>query len=428
MFDTVKKIHLPPALHHRDYALLWAGVLISNAGSQMQLWSIFWHLRLLSDQPIVVSGIGIARFVPILVFALIGGLVADTFNRKTVVLVTQTAMLAVATALGALTASGQINLWWIYALVILQGISIAFDGPSRQSLIPNLVPREDLPSAFGLQSIAANVGAVAGPALSGWVIASIGIQWSYWINAISFLGVIAAVLMMGPIQGDMESRQGGIIEGRVVPRLDLSEIPVGIRFILHQPIILSSMILDFFATFFSSANTLLPFVAQDVLHVGSVGYGWLAAGQSIGSLVVAFIMSQRKQILGQGRLLLAAVAGFGVATILFGLSRTYLLTMAALILVGGSDTISTVLRNTIRQLQTPDALRGRMVSINQIFFMGGPQLGEVEAGIVAQAFGTPAAIITGGIGCILSVAVITARFPQLRNYNGDEAVAAGSQV
>jgi MFS family permease len=428
LFDTVKKIHLPPALHHRDYALLWAGVLISNAGSQMQLWSIFWHLRLLSDQPIVVSGIGIARFVPILVFALIGGLVADTFNRKTVVLVTQTAMLAVATALGALTASGQINLWWIYALVILQGISIAFDGPSRQSLIPNLVPREDLPSAFGLQSIAANVGAVAGPALSGWVIASIGIQWSYWINAISFLGVIAAVLMMGPIQGDMARRQGGIIEGRVVPRLDLSEIPVGIRFILHQPIILSSMILDFFATFFSSANTLLPFVAQDVLHVGSVGYGWLAAGQSIGSLVVAFIMSQRKQILGQGRLLLAAVAGFGVATILFGLSRTNLLTMAALILVGGSDTISTVLRNTIRQLQTPDALRGRMVSINQIFFMGGPQLGEVEAGIVAQAFGTPAAIITGGIGCILSVAVITARFPQLRNYNGDEAVAAGSQV
>jgi MFS family permease len=175
LFDTVKKIHLPPALHHRDYALLWAGVLISNAGSQMQLWSIFWHLRLLSDQPIVVSGIGIARFVPILVFALIGGLVADTFNRKTVVLVTQTAMLAVATALGALTASGQINLWWIYGLVILQGISIAFDGPSRQSLIPNLVPREDLPSAFGLQSIAANVGAVAGPALSGWVIASIGI-------------------------------------------------------------------------------------------------------------------------------------------------------------------------------------------------------------------------------------------------------------
>jgi MFS family permease len=428
LFDTVKKIHLPPALHHRDYALLWAGVLISNAGSQMQLWSIFWHLRLLSDQPIVVSGIGIARFVPILVFALIGGLVADTFNRKTVVLVTQTAMLAVATALGALTASGQINLWWIYGLVILQGISIAFDGPSRQSLIPNLVPREDLPSAFGLQSIAANVGAVAGPALSGWVIASIGIQWSYWINAISFLGVIAAVLMMGPIQGDMARRQGGIIEGRVVPRLDLSEIPVGIRFILHQPIILSSMILDFFATFFSSANTLLPFVAQDVLHVGSVGYGWLAAGQSIGSLVVAFIMSQRKQILGQGRLLLAAVAGFGVATILFGLSRTYLLTMAALILVGGSDTISTVLRNTIRQLQTPDALRGRMVSINQIFFMGGPQLGEVEAGIVAQAFGTPAAIITGGIGCILSVAVIAARFPQLRNYNGDEAVAAGSQV
>jgi MFS family permease len=428
LLSTIKKIHIPPALRHRDYALLWAGVLISNAGSQMALWSIFWHLRLLSDQPIVVSGIGIARFVPILVFALIGGVVADSFSRKTVVLVTQTTLLLVSTSLGTLTASHQINIWWIYAMVSIQGVCIAFDGPSRQSLIPNLVPREDLPSAFGLQSIAVNVGSLVGPALSGLVIATIGIQWSYWLDAISFLFVIAAVIMMGPIQGDAARGQDRIIEGRVVPRLDLSGIPEGIRFILHQPIILSSMILDFFATFFSSANTLLPFIAQDVLHVGSVGYGWLAAAQSIGSVAVAFIMSQKKQILRQGRLLLVAVMGFGAATILFGFSRTYFITMAALILIGASDTISTVLRNTIRQLQTPDNLRGRMVSINQIFFAGGPQLGEVEAGAVAQAFGTPAAIITGGIGCILSVAFIAARYPQLRRYNGDEAVAAGQQA
>jgi MFS family permease len=428
LLATIRKIHVPPALHHRDFALLWAGVLISNAGSQMQLWSIFWHLRLLSDQPIVVSGIGVARFVPVLVFALIGGLVADTFNRKRVVLISQTAMLIVAAILGMLTANGQISIWWIYAMVVIQGISIAFDGPARQSLIPQLVPREDLPSAFGLQSIAINVGAVAGPALSGWVIASIGIQWSYWINAISFLAVIGAVLLMHPLAGEAERRQSRSIAGQNHLGLNFSQIPAGIRFILHQPIILSSMILDFFATFFSSANTLLPFIAQDVLHVGSVGYGWLAASQSIGSVVVAFFMSQRRQILGQGRLLLLAVAGFGAATILFGFSRTYWLTMGALILIGGADTISTVLRNTIRQLQTPDAMRGRMVSINQIFFMGGPQLGEVEAGVVAQAFGTPAAVITGGIGCILSVMVIAARYPQLREYNGDEAMAAGSQA
>jgi len=394
----------------------------------MQVWSIFWHLRILSDQPIVVSGIGFARFIPILVFALIGGLVADTFNRKTIVLFTQTAMTLVATVLGLLTANGEISLWLIYGLVVIQGISIAFDGPARQSLVPNLVPREDLSSAFGLQSIASNVGAVVGPAASGLVIATIGLQWSYWINAISFLAVIAAVLLMGPIENDRVRKQGAIIEGRIVPKLDLSEIPVGIRYMLRQPIILSSMILDFLATFFSSANTLLPFISQDILHVGSVGYGWLAASQSFGSVAAAFVMSQKKQILRQGKLLLWAVAGFGAATVLFGISQTYFITMAALILIGTADTISTVLRNTIRQLQTPDNLRGRMVSINQIFFAGGPQLGEVEAGVVAQAFGTPAAIVTGGIGCIVSVALVAARWPQLRRYNGDEPIMAGQEL
>lgn len=420
--------HLPPALKHRRFVYLWAGLLISNAGSQMQLWAIYWHLRVLSDQPIVVSGIGLARFLPILVFALIGGLVADSFNRQSVIFITQTVMVLVAFALGLLEASGQIQLWMIYVLVALQGIAISFDGPSRQSLVPNLVPREDLPSAFGLQSIATNVGAIIGPALSGLVIASLGLQWTYWINAASFLAVILALILMGPVENDTARKSSAAVDGRHVPRLDLAEIPVGIRYLLQQPIILSSMLLDFFATFFSSANTLLPFIAQDVLHVDSVGYGWLAAAQSIGSVGVALVMAQKQNIRRQGKLLLWAVAAFGAATIFFGISKIYLFTFIALILVGAGDTISTVLRNTIRQLQTPDYLRGRMISINQIFFAGGPQLGEVEAGVVAQAFGTPAAIITGGLGCILSVAFVAARWPQLRNYNGDEPILAGAQA
>lgn len=392
----------------------------------MQVWAIYWHLRLLSDQPIVVSGIGLARFLPILVFALIGGLVADSFNRRSVILITQSVMVLVALALGLLEASGQIQLWMIYVLVAVQGIAISFDGPSRQSLVPNIVPREDLPSAFGLQSIASNVGAIAGPALSGLVIATLGLQWTYWINAVSFLAVILALILMGPVENDTTRGKRGVIDGRIVPKLDLTEIPVGIRYLLKQPIILSSMLLDFFATFFSSANTLLPFIAQDVLHVDSVGYGWLAAAQSVGSVVVAWVMAQKQNIRRQGKLLLWAVVAFGAATVLFGLSKFYLLTFFALVLVGAGDTISTVLRNTIRQLQTPDYLRGRMISINQIFFAGGPQLGEVEAGVVAQAFGTPAAIITGGVGCILAVAFVAARWPQLRNYNGDEPILAGA--
>lgn len=417
---------IPPALRNRRYALLWAGMLISNAGSQMQVWAIFWHLRDLSSDPIVVSGIGVAKFLPILIFALVGGLVADTFNRRNVVFITQFAMILIAACLGLLTYFGKTQLWHIYILVAIQAVAVSFDGPARQSLIPNLVPRKDLPSAFGLQSIAGNVGAVVGPALSGLVIATLGLQWTYWINAVSFLAVIVALILMGPVDADRTSEKRGLRSA--FRRLDFSEIPVGIRYIMGQPIILSSMILDFFATFFSSANTLLPFVARDILHVGAIGYGWLSAAQSIGSVAVAAVFTQASHIQKQGKLLLWGVAAFGAATIVFGFSHNYVLTMLALVMVGAGDTISTVLRNTIRQLQTPDELRGRMVSISQIFFAGGPQLGEVEAGVVASVVSTPFAIITGGIGCIVAVIVVAVRWPVLRRYNGDEATKAGASV
>jgi hypothetical protein len=180
------------------------------------------------------------------------------------------------------------------------------------------------------------------------------------------------------------------------------------------------MILDFIATFFSSANTLLPFFAQNILHIGEVAYGWLAAAQSIGAVLVGIIASQVRHIRFQGILLLGSVVVFGIATSIFGLSRMYTVIFLALALMGAADSVSTIIRNTIRQLNTPDSLRGRMTSINQIFFMGGPQLGEIEAGAVAQFFGVPFAIITGGIGTILGVWLIVAIWPELPRYNGDE--------
>lgn len=396
----------------------------------MQVWSIYWHLRLLSDQPIAVSGVGIARLIPILLFALIGGLVADTFNRRRVMFVTQSFMLLCAFCLGFFTKLGNISIWTIYLVTAVSGIAIAFDSPSRQSLITNLVPREDLPSAFGLQSIASNTGAIIGPALSGLVIATLGLQWSYWINAFSFIAVILALILMGKVEKEETVLDENLaaLQADKHKKLDFAGIPAGIRFILKQPIILSSMILDFLATFFSSANTLLPFVAKDILKVDVIGYGWLSSAQSIGSVTVAFILAQKTRVRRQGKLLLWGVTIFGLATIVFGLSKTFALTFAALILIGAGDAVSTVLRNTIRQLQTPDAMRGRMISINQIFFAGGPRLGEVEAGLVAQAFGTPISIITGGIGCLISVVVVAFKFPQLRKYNGDEPWKAGSQT
>jgi MFS family permease len=393
--------------------LIWVGLIISMVGSQMQQWALFWHISQLSLDPIAVSVVGGVRFVAVLAFSLVGGLVADRYNRRAILFLTQSISLTIALALGLLTLLGMIQLWHIYLLTAIQAATMAFDLPARQSLVPNLVPREDLPNAFSLQSIAFNTGAIAGPALSGLAIAYWGQASTYLLNSASFLAVLLALVLMGPVAQHRSSARRGV-------RAAVEDIRHGILFIRGQPLILSSMILDFFATFFASANTLLPYFTQYVLHVGEVAYGWLAAASSVGAMVVGLVMSQLKHVRRQGQLLLGSVVIFGLAAILFGVARLYGLVFGALVLMGAADSVSTIIRNTIRNLQTPDSLRGRMTGINQIFFMGGPQLGEVEAGAVAQGMGVPFAIVTGGIGTILIVLVIATRWPVLWRYNGDE--------
>jgi len=404
---------IPPSLKHRPYLYLWVGLLISITGSQMQVWALYWHIREITDQPIAVSVLGLVRFIPVLFLSLFAGLLADRFNRRKVAIVTQATLGLVALAFGLLTNSKLISLGWIYGLSVLQSIAITFDLPARQALIPNLVPRDELPNAFSMNSIAVNVGAILGPALSGLVIAGAGLRWVYWLNAISYLAVIVALILMGKITTSTQIKP--VSEGGI--HADIRE---GIHFILKQPIILSSMILDFFATFFSSANTLLPFVARDILRVGAVQYGWLSAAQSIGDVSVALFISQKGRIRRQGIILSTAVIIFGLATITLGMARSFWLVMAALIIMGAADGLSTIIRNTVRQLQTPDALRGRMVSINQIFFKGGPQLGEMESGIAAQLLGIPGAIVLGGAGCVIAAVLVLRKFPQLRTFEGHE--------
>jgi MFS family permease len=317
-------------------------------------------------------------------------------------------------ALAFLTFAGHITLWHIYALTALQAATVAFDLPARQAMIPNIVPAKDLSNAFSMQSIAANTGSVVGPMLGGVVIAALGQGYTYFINAISFLAVILALFLIGPVAQDTRKSSG----------VNLSAMKDGFRFIFSRPIILSTMLLDFVATFFASANTMMPIVARDILKVSEVGYGFLSAGQSIGSVMAALIISQLRRLRRQGPVFLGAVALFGVATVLFGISRLVFLAFLALVIMGAADAVSTIIRNTIRQLQTPDHIRGRMTSINQIFFQGGPQLGEVEAGIVGQIFGVPFAIISGGIGCVIGMLLIILKWPQLRFYNGDEPLPA----
>ena len=411
-------IRIPPSLKNRRFFYLWLGLLISIAGTQMQIWAIFWHIRTLTEEPIALGGVGLARILPVIIFSLIGGAVADSLKRTRILYITQSFAALTALSLGLFTQFGNITIWHIYTLTALQAVAVAFDGPARQALVPNLVPVKDLPNAFSMTSIAFQTGSILGPALSGFIIAFAGQEGVYYINAVSFLAVILALILIG----DVPQKASGYIKKAV----SWESIREGIQFILNKPIILSTMLLDFIATFFASANTLMPIVAVDVLKVGVFEYGWLSAAQSVGAVTAALVVSQSRELRRQGPIFLGAVVVFGTATVLFGLSSSFILAWCALAVIGAADSVSTIIRNTIRQLQTPDHIRGRMTSVNMIFFQGGPQLGEVEAGVVAQLFGAPFAIVSGGVACILGMTLIVRKWPALLTYNGDEPSIAGA--
>jgi MFS family permease len=344
--------------------------------------------------------------------------IADARGRRPLMLVTQGCLALLSGCLAAMTLTGHASLGLVYLLAGLSAAATAFDAPARQALTPNLVPREDLPNAIGLMTILFQTASVAGPAVAGIVIASLGVGHAYLLNAVSFVAVIVALgLMRGVPEPPAHERSA----------VNLRSAVEGLRFVFRAPLIRGSMLLDFFATFFSSATALLPIFAQDVLQVGARAYGWLYASPSIGALLAGlFMVHGVERIERRGRVLFLAVLGYGIATVGFGLSRWFGLTCVFLALTGATDTVSMVLRNIIRQLHTPDALRGRMSSVNMVFFMGGPQLGEVEAGAVAQVFGPVASVVSGGIACIAATGWVAARTPELRGYRrGEQASSPG---
>jgi len=399
------------ALQHRNFRLLWTGQLISFSGSNMQMAALLWHVSLLvapDRRPIALGMVGLVRLMPIVFFSIAGGTLADASDRRRVMLITQTGMAMTALALAVLTFRGVHHAWPLYALAAIGASFGAFDGPARQSLTPALVPRDHLPNAISLNAILVQVASVAGPAIGGLIIATAGVEWVYAVNALTFVCVIAALLMMR----DMPVRSAA--DGA---SFSVRAVREGFGFVFSSPIIRASMLLDFFATFFSSATALLPIFAQDVLRVGARGYGWLYAAPSVGAVLMSAVMVRSiERIERRGIVLLWAVSVYGAATIVFGLSESFLVAFLCLAATGAADTVSMVLRNVIRQLGTPDHLRGRMTGINMVFFQGGPQLGELEAGAVAQWIGIRGSIVTGGIGCLIATGWITARTPALREY------------
>jgi MFS family permease len=402
------------ALRHRNFRLIWWGLLGSFTGSFMQNAAILWHVSLLAPpdrKALALGAVGLVRIVPILLFSMVSGVAADALDRRRLLLGTQIVLAVLAGVLAVVTLRGLSSLWPIYVVTMLGSAAGAFDLPARQALVPMLVPREHLPNALSLQAIALQTALVAGPSIGGIVIATAGVGWVYLFNAVSFGAVVVALLRMR----DVETRPA------VAGRFTLGAAFEGLRFVFTAPLIRSTMLLDFFATFFSSAMALLPIFAQDILHVGAHGYGWLYAAPAVGAVFAsAAMVAAIDRIERRGYTLLASVGAYGLATVVFGLSPWFWLTFLMLAVSGAADAVSTVFRNVIRQLETPDAIRGRMTGVNMVFFLGGPQLGEVEAGLVANWIGAPLSVVTGGLGCLAATWYVAATTPRLRAYRREE--------
>jgi len=418
------RTHSPIAsLAHRNFRLLWSSQLVSMAGSMMQNAAILWHVSLLvpeNQRGIALGMVGLVRVVPIIAFSLVSGVIADALDRRRLMYVTQGGMLLCAAALALITFAGVRSLLPVYLLAALGSAFGSFDGPARQALIPTLVPRDHLANAISLNTIMFQIASVVGPAIGGLVIGVFGVGWAYALNAISFVAVIVALFQMRDLPGRAPGERGNV---------SIAAARDGLRFVFRNPLIRSTMLLDFFATFFATATALLPIFAQDILQVGAQGYGLLSAAPSVGALLAsAALVPLIDHIDRRGLTMLVAVAGFGLATLVFGLSRNMTITFIALALTGATDTVSMVIRNLVRQLNTPDSMRGRMTSVNMIFFMGGPQLGELEAGLAANMWGAPFAVVSGAIGCLAATGWVAWRTPALRDYRREAPSAIKSEV
>lgn len=389
----------------------------------MQIIAINWHVYQLlrgASYTLTLGGyhlalsagafglgiLGLVRVAPIILLALLGGVVADAFDRRAVIICAQVLSSVGAATLAAITLTGHITVLWLYALTAFDVAIAAFNEPAQQSLMPHLVPRKHLENAASLFSLIWMIGTIIGPGLAGLTIASLAIGDVYALNALSFLAILFAAWAL---------RYRGHATGERT-KISWRSLTYGLRFTRGSRIIWSTLLIDFYATFFGSARTMLPIVADQLLRVGVQGYGFLATAQPMGAVLTGITLALRRSIRRQGPILLISVAIYGLATALFGLSSIFALSYVLFSLTGAGDTVSTVIRATIRQTLTPDSVRGRVMGVHMLLGMGGPQLGELEAGLVAALAGAPFAIITGGLATMLLTAWFAVRQPTLRRY------------
>jgi len=369
--------------------------------------TIAWHIWKLTDSYFWLGVIGAVEFLPVIPVSLYAGAVADAHDRRAIVLTTQTVALLGALALAYISGGGlafERESVLIAAFVLAAASS--FENPASSSILPGLVPRELFASATVISANVRNVASVSGPVLMGAATGRFGIPTAYLLTGL-FLSM--SLLLLSRVRIPAAERDGA-------EAVSLASIREGIGFVRRQPAILGSMTLDMFAVIFAGATAMLPVYADEILGVGAVGYGLLSASMQIGTMTMAALLLMLPPLERPGRALLLSVAIFGVATIVFGLSRSFALSVAAFVLAGMADQVSMVARSIILQLSTPDRLRGRVNSVNMIFIGASNQLGAAESGFLAALTSATFSVVAGGVACLGALGIVNQRMPEIRDY------------
>lgn len=391
------------ALRFRDFRLLIGGTFLSVVGEQMLNVAIGWELYQRTRAPLALGLIGLVQVLPVVLLALPAGHVADRFDRKRIVVVTMLLLALCSLGLALLSfIVGPLPL--IYTCLLGIGIARSFQSPATSSLLSQVVPPEHFGSAATWESGAWQASSILGPALGGLLIA---LQGGAGIVYAAIAGIFLLVGLMT-----------GLMRPRPVARSDepatLASLLAGLRFVWSTKIILAAITLDMFAVLLGGATALLPIFASDILLVGALGLGWLRAAPAVGAILAALAIAHRPPFKHAGRTLLLVVAGFGLATAVFGLSRSFLLSMLMLGLLGALDNISVVIRSTLLLTRTPDAMRGRVNAVHFVFIGISNELGAFELGVAATLLGTIGAVVAGGIGTVLVVLLVAMAWPEVR--------------
>jgi MFS family permease len=381
--------------------------MLATIASEMQAVAVGWQIYALTHRALDLGLVGLAQFLPGILLFLVAGQTADRFPRQRILQCCYVAFACVSALLLGLTLRGLTGVWAVYAVLLVNGVVRAFNGPASQAFLPLVVPEEVFPSAVALGSGVFQGAMVVGPMIGGLVYGFTGSPAPVYAGSVA--ACLSAMVLMGRVRVQAVQRPRGIARPGVL--LD------GLRYLWRAKLTLGAISLDMFAVLLGGAVALMPVFARDILKVGATGLGILRGAPGTGAVIMAMVLAHRPLRRHAGAIMLWCVAGFGACTVVFGLSRNVTLSIAALVLLGACDMVSVVVRHTLVQISTPDEMRGRVSAVNMVFIGASNEVGQFESGVTAAWFGTIPAVVAGGLGTILIVVLWARLFPELRRVN-----------